>query len=79
MTMLQICQVDDVLDSVRALHVRGDSLRRVPLLDSVLLRDKDHLPHLASLPRHQGLLSALQEVRPPAAIEVILRGELSVK
>lgn len=61
--------MDDVLDSVRAVHVHGDVYRRVPVMVPVLLRGEDRAGAVAAVAGDKGLLHTVQEVRSPGAVQ----------
>lgn len=61
--------MDDVLDSVCAVYVRGDHHRRVLQLVPLLLRGEDTAGYMAAVTRHQGLLHPLQEVCASRALQ----------
>lgn len=61
--------MDDVLDSVRAVHLHGDVHGRVPVVVPLLLRGEDSAGAVAAVARHQGLLDTLQEVRSPRPLQ----------
>lgn len=61
--------MDDVLDSVRSVHMHGDIHGRVPFVVPVLLRGEDCAGAVAAVAGHQGLLHTVQEVRAPSALQ----------
>lgn len=61
--------MDDVLDSVRLVHMHGDVHRRVPIMVPVLLRGEDSARTVAALAGHEGFLHIVQEVCSPSALQ----------
>lgn len=61
--------MDDVLDSVRFIHLHGDVHGRVPVMVPLLLRGEDSPGTVAVVSSHQGLLHTVQEVCAPGALQ----------
>lgn len=61
--------MDDVLDSVRFIHVYGDIHGRVPIMVPVLLRGEDCVGAMAAVASNQGLLHTVPEVRASGALQ----------
>lgn len=61
--------MDDVLDSVRTVHVHGDLHGRVPVVVPFLLRGEDSARAMAALACHQRLLHTVPQVRASGALQ----------
>lgn len=61
--------MDDVLDSVCAVHVHRDVHGRVPIMVPVLLRGEDRAGAVAAVAGHEGLLDTVQEVCSPGVVQ----------
>lgn len=62
-------KMDDVLDSVRFIHMHGDLHRRVPVMVSILLRSEDSTRTMASIAGYKRFFHPLQEVCSPGALQ----------
>lgn len=62
-------KMDDVLDSVRFIHVHGDVHGRLSVMVPVLLRGEDSPGAMAAVAGDQGLLNTVQEVRASSALQ----------
>lgn len=61
--------MDDVLDSVRPVHMHGDLHGRVPVLVPFLLRGEDRPSPVAAVSGHEGVFHTLQEVCASGAMQ----------
>lgn len=61
--------MDDVLDSVRLVHVHRNVHRRFPIMVPVLLRGENSPRTLAPVACHQGLVNIVQEVCTSSALQ----------
>lgn len=61
--------MDDVLDSVRFIHLYGDFHGCVPVMVPLLLRGEDSPGTMVAFAGHQGLFHTVQKVRAPGAVQ----------
>lgn len=61
--------MDDVLDSLRSVHVHRDIHRHVPIMVPVLLRSEDSSRAVAPIAGNEGFLNSIQEVCASSALQ----------